>query len=166
MLSCSIWFFAPSLRMDGGLESRWVGRVYGVDCAIRIIHTTYAAALKTTTHPQTRCRKPYAATQDLMLLRWAYTAETCRAKNTSIKLPRCTMLTFHIISWEEVWSNNPQVYKTLFTKWNHESREVIAKLYRPPCNWANNGTAIMWVISSLHSFIKRILWPHVLFSAD
>ena len=28
----------------------------------------YAAAVKTTTHPQTRCRKPYVATQNLMLL--------------------------------------------------------------------------------------------------
>jgi len=27
-----------------------------------------SAALKTTTHPKTRCRKPYAATQHLMLL--------------------------------------------------------------------------------------------------
>jgi len=27
---------------------------------IRTVHTTYAAALKTTTHPKTRCRKPYA----------------------------------------------------------------------------------------------------------
>ena len=35
---------------------------------IRTVHTTYAAALKTTTHPQTRCRKPYAATQHVMLL--------------------------------------------------------------------------------------------------
>jgi len=35
---------------------------------IRTVHTIYAAALKTTTHPQTRCRKPYAATQHLMLL--------------------------------------------------------------------------------------------------
>jgi len=35
---------------------------------IRTVHTTYAAALKTTTHPKTRCRKPYAATQYLMLL--------------------------------------------------------------------------------------------------
>jgi len=35
---------------------------------IRTVHTTYAAALKTTTHPKTRCRKPYAATQHLMLL--------------------------------------------------------------------------------------------------
>ena len=35
---------------------------------IRAAHTTYAAALKTTTHPKTRCVKPYAATQHLMLL--------------------------------------------------------------------------------------------------
>ena len=35
---------------------------------IRTVHTTYTAALKTTTHPKTRCRKPYAATQHLMLL--------------------------------------------------------------------------------------------------
>jgi len=35
---------------------------------IRIVHTTYAAAVKITTHPKTRCRKPYAATQHLMLL--------------------------------------------------------------------------------------------------
>jgi len=35
---------------------------------VRTEHTTYTAALKTTTHPQTRCRKPYVATQHLMLL--------------------------------------------------------------------------------------------------
>jgi len=35
---------------------------------IRTVHTTYTAALKTTTHPKPRCRKPYAATQHLMLL--------------------------------------------------------------------------------------------------
>ena len=35
---------------------------------IRTVHTTYAAALRTTTHLQTRCRKPYTATQHLMLL--------------------------------------------------------------------------------------------------
>jgi len=32
------------------------------------VHTTYTAALKTTTHPKIRYRKPYAATQHLMLL--------------------------------------------------------------------------------------------------
>ena len=36
MLSCSIWFSAPSLWMGGGLESRCVGRVYGADGAVRL----------------------------------------------------------------------------------------------------------------------------------
>jgi len=44
MLSCSIWFSAPSFWMGGGLESRCVGRVYGADGAvhgaIRTVHTT------------------------------------------------------------------------------------------------------------------------------
>ena len=31
MLSCSIWFSAPSFWVGGGLESRCVGRVYGAD---------------------------------------------------------------------------------------------------------------------------------------
>jgi len=69
MLSCSIWFSAPSFWMDGGRESRCV---YGADGAvrgtIRTVHTTYAAALRTITHPKTRCRKPYAATQHVMFL--------------------------------------------------------------------------------------------------
>jgi len=56
--------------MGGGLESRCVGRVYGADGAvtIRTVHATHATALNTTTHPKTRCKKPYAATQHLMLL--------------------------------------------------------------------------------------------------
>jgi len=58
--------------MGGGLESRYVGRVYDADGAargtIRIVNTTYVAALKTTTHPKIRCRKPYAATQHVMFL--------------------------------------------------------------------------------------------------
>ena len=35
MLSCSIWFSAPSFWMGGGLESRCVGRVCGADVAVR-----------------------------------------------------------------------------------------------------------------------------------
>jgi len=34
MLSCSIWFSAPSFWMGGGLERRCVGRVYGADVAV------------------------------------------------------------------------------------------------------------------------------------
>jgi len=68
MLSYSIRFSAPSLWMGCGLESRCVGRVYGADGAVHTIHKTYTAAVKTTTHPQTRCRKPYAVTRRLNLL--------------------------------------------------------------------------------------------------
>ena len=69
MLSCSIWFFAPSLWMGGGLQSCCAGRVYGADGAVHgTVNATCAASLKSTTHPKTRCRKPYAATQHLMLL--------------------------------------------------------------------------------------------------
>ena len=66
--------------------------------AIRTVHTTYEAALKTTTHPQTRYRKPYTATQHLMLLMMGLCTRTCRAKNTSIKLPSCIKLAFQFIS--------------------------------------------------------------------
>jgi len=90
MLSCSIWFSVPSFWMGGGLESRCVGRVYGT-APSRTVHTT-------TTYPKTRCRKPYAATQHLMLLMMGYVPETCRAKNTSIKIPSCIKLAFHFIS--------------------------------------------------------------------
>jgi len=83
------WFSAPSFWMGGGLESRCVGCVYGTDGAVH-----------GTTHPKARCRKPYAATQHLMLLMMGYVPETCRAKNTSIKLPSCIKLAFHFISLE------------------------------------------------------------------
>jgi len=77
MLSCSIWFSAPSFWMGGGLESRCVGRVYGADGTVRTVNKIHAAALKTTTHPKARCRKPYAATQHLVLL----TMSVCARNN-------------------------------------------------------------------------------------
>jgi len=47
MLSCSVWFSAPSFWMGGSLESRCVGHVYGADGAvhgtIRTVHMTHAA---------------------------------------------------------------------------------------------------------------------------
>jgi len=48
--------------------SRGIALLFLDHGTIRTVHTTYAAAFKTTTHPKTRCRKPYAATQHLMLL--------------------------------------------------------------------------------------------------
>ena len=35
MLSCNIWFSAPSFWISGGLQSRCVGRVYGADGAVQ-----------------------------------------------------------------------------------------------------------------------------------
>jgi hypothetical protein len=43
----------------------WMEPSHGTN---RTVHTTYAAALRIITHPKTRCRKPYAATERLMLL--------------------------------------------------------------------------------------------------
>jgi len=46
MLSCSIWFSAPSFWMGGGLEIRCEGRVYGADGDVHgTIHTVH-------THPK------------------------------------------------------------------------------------------------------------------
>jgi len=52
MLSCSIWFSAPSFWMGGGLDSRCEGRVCSADGTVHTAHTTYTAAVKTTTHPK------------------------------------------------------------------------------------------------------------------
>ena len=54
--------------MGGGLDSRCVGRVCGPDGAVRLARHL------------------------------PYVPETCRAKNTSIKLPCCIKLAFQIIS--------------------------------------------------------------------
>ena len=53
MLSCGIWFSAPSFWMGGGIESRCVGRVYGVDGALR---RTAPSALYT--RPTQRLSRP------------------------------------------------------------------------------------------------------------
>ena len=41
MLSCSIWFSAPSFWIGGGLESRCVGHVRGADVAVQHPHHTH-----------------------------------------------------------------------------------------------------------------------------
>jgi len=67
---------------------------------IRTIHTTYAAAVKTTTNP-----KKLGAENHMLQLNiwcswwWAYVRETCRAQNILIKFPCCMKVAFHVISW-------------------------------------------------------------------
>ena len=55
MLSCSIWFSAPSFWMGCGLESRCVGRVYGADGAVRL---SRRAPLAPYTRPMQRLSRP------------------------------------------------------------------------------------------------------------
>ena len=62
-------------------------------------HTTYAAALKTTTQPKPRCGNRMLQLNIWCSWWWAYVPETCRARNTSIKLPCCIKLAFKIVSW-------------------------------------------------------------------
>jgi len=47
MLSCSIWFSAPSFWMGGGRESHRMGRVYGADGAVRLTATQHLTLLMT-----------------------------------------------------------------------------------------------------------------------
>jgi len=92
------------LLINGGLESRCVGRVYGADVARHHPHRTHDPRSGSQDHhyPKTRCRKPYVQLNIWRSWWWAYVPETCRAKNTSIKsikLPYCVKLAFHIILW-------------------------------------------------------------------
>jgi len=102
MLSCSIWFSAPSFWMGGGLESRCVGRVYGADGAVRVArhhphrtHDLHSGSQdhhpsKNSVQKTIRCNSTSSAPDDV--------PETCRAKNTSIKLHSCIKLAFHFFS--------------------------------------------------------------------
>jgi len=66
--TCFGYIRPSSGALDVELQLMVVCAVRMVHGTIRTAHTTYAAALKTTTHPKTRCRKPYAVTQHLILL--------------------------------------------------------------------------------------------------
>jgi len=58
MLSCSIWSSAPSFWIDGGLESRCVGRVYGADGAVRHSVQKTTCCNSTSNAPDDGCMYP------------------------------------------------------------------------------------------------------------
>jgi hypothetical protein len=64
----------------------------------RTAYTTYAAALKTTTHPKTRCRNPYAETQHLILLMMGVFTRNLSSKEYINKITCLIKLAFQIIS--------------------------------------------------------------------
>ena len=67
MLSCSIWFSAPSFWMCGGLEILCLGRVCGADVAV---HRTHDLRRGSQDHNPSKnsVHKTNAATQNIMLL--------------------------------------------------------------------------------------------------
>ena len=90
MLSCSIWFPAPILWMGGG---DWVSRhhhyrTHDLRSGSQDHHPSKGSVQKTI-----RCNSTSNAPDD-----GRYVSETCRVKNTSIKLPSCIKLAFHFIS--------------------------------------------------------------------
>jgi hypothetical protein len=102
MLSCSVWFTAPSFWMGDGLESRCVGRVYGADGAARYHpHRTHDPHSGSQDHHPSKnsaqkticCNSTSNASDDGRMY-----PKKCRAKNTSIKLPSCIKLAFQVIS--------------------------------------------------------------------
>ena len=62
MLSCSIWFSAPSFWMGGGLESRCVGRVYGADVAQQLARQHHPS--KNSVQKTIRCNSTSNAPDD------------------------------------------------------------------------------------------------------
>ena len=72
----------------------------------RLYNTSYSHYTHTHTHTHfILAHSFYSAENHMLQLNiqcswwWAYVPETCRAKNTSIKLPSCIKLAFHLISY-------------------------------------------------------------------
>jgi len=79
---------------------------------IRTVHTTYAAALKTTADPKTRCRKPYAATQHLMRLMMGVFTRNMSSKKYINKITLLHQVGIHFISSCRMFVGKPAVAVT------------------------------------------------------
>jgi len=125
MLSCSIWFSAPSFWMGW-----WSWQPLCRSCV--------------------RCGWCRAAQNHKLQLNiqcswwWAYVPETCRAKYTSIKLPSCIKLAFHFISRGRCTVKQPTSFRKPFQrKSKHifffKNRDVYEIIWRK-CGWARQAT--------------------------
>ena len=123
ILSCSIWFSAPSFSMGGGLESRCVGRVCGADGAV-LLH------------------------------------ETCRAKNTLIKLLCCIKLALQDISRVSC------VYKAYACILLQPMQQILKLLElcflqneAAPSDCRLLGCDVMWSHRNLQTIRRKVLFP-------
>ena len=115
MLSCSIWFSASSFWKGGCLESCCEGRVCGADGARH--HPQRKHTLRSSSqdnHPSKLGAENHMLQLNIQCSWWwAYVPETCRGKNTLIKLPCCFELAFQIISWGRCTVKQPPRLKNV-----------------------------------------------------
>jgi len=101
MLSCSVWFSAPSFWMGGGLESRCVGGVYGADGAVHH-HSSKNSVQKTIC-----CNSKSNARDDGRMY----------SKHVELRIHQynylvASILHFTVFYEEDARSDNSQIYET------------------------------------------------------
>ena len=89
---------------------RAAARTLLIPCPIRTAHTTYTAALKTTTHPKIRCIKPYAATEYPRLLMMGVCTRNMSSQEYINK-----------ITYFKIWSIRQRRYRLpILKKWSSD----------------------------------------------
>jgi len=114
MLSCSIWFYALSFWMGGGLESSCVGCVYGVDGAVRRHHPHCKHDLRSDSQDHHPSKNSAQETICCNLTSIAPDDGRMYPKNVELRIHQQNYLVtsswhFTLFHEEEARSNNPQV---------------------------------------------------------
>ena len=117
MLSCSIWFSAPSFWMGDGLESHCVGHVYSADGAWHHLHCKHDPCSGSQDHHPSKNS----------VRKTIYCYSTSNAPDDGCMYPKHVELRIYqnclvASSWhitlfheEDAWSNSPQIYCTFVT---------------------------------------------------
>ena len=115
---------AELFHTDGRTDRQTDGRTHGETEKVKIIVAFRTAPSAPYTRPTQQLSRPppiqKLGTENHMLQLnisyswwWAYAPETCRAKNTSIKLRICMKLAFHIISLGKCTAKQPSYERLL-----------------------------------------------------
>jgi len=103
----------------------------------RTVHTTFAATL-TTTHPKTRCRKPYGATH------------TCNAPDDGCMYCRSTRQLNAIAT---------RAHARCYSRQNHTAAILLSRLRDPVKNGAGIAQSVQWIIYRLNHWEIEARFP-------
>jgi len=108
MLSCSVWFSAPSFRMGGGLESRCVGCAYGADGAVHHPHRIYIYILYFSTVAQCKTCSAEPTNSKILHSSSSNPHNEIRQRNKRVEMRKiyvCTSSAYrlHALVWTEVF---------------------------------------------------------------